>query len=441
MIEGTTKGTTMKAILFSIAFTLVTTAAFAQPTPGAVQSESIIIIGGTAHLGNGDKIEGAAIGLKDGKITFVGSEKGIDEAEWDQVIDGSGKHIYPGFIASNSTLGLQEIGAVRATRDQSEVGKFKPNVRALIAFNTDSEITPTVRTNGVLMGQITPRSGTISGQSSVMHFDGWNWEDAVVRMDDGVHLNWPSVYHKHREKSKVNIQQVKTYDQERREIESFFGSAQSYNQLKHQEKKDLKFEAMRGLFDGTKTLYAHANDAKQLTEVVNFKKKFNLKKVVVVGGYESWMVADMLRDNNVAVMIRRIHSVPWYAEEDLDLSFKLPKLLQDEGVKFCLENSGDMEQMGTRNLPFYAGTAVAYGLTYEQGVQSLTLSAAEILGIDDTCGSLEKGKDATLFISNGDALDMMTNDVTYAWIQGRVLDLDNRQKQLYRKYKAKYDGE
>lgn len=132
--------------------------------------------------------------------------------------------------------------------------------------------------------------------------------------------------------------------------------------------------------------------------------------------------------------------MPWHSADDIDLPYKLPKLLEDEGVLFCLQNAGGMEQMGTRNLPFYAGTAVAYGLTYEQGVAAISLNAAKILGVDKQCGSLEKGKDATLFISEGDALDMMTNSVSFAFIQGRQIDLDNRQKQLYRKYMGKYEA-
>ena len=415
-------------------------AATAQQTPAPVQSERILVLGGTAHLGTGSKIEGAAIGFENGIITLITSESNVKASDWDQVIDAKGKHVYPGFIAPNSTLGLQEIGAVRATRDQYEVGTFKPNVRTLIAFNTDSEIPPTVRTNGVLMGQITPRGGRISGTSSVVHFDGWNWEDAVVRADDGIHLNWPSMYHVHSDKGQRNIAKRKTYDQQKREIEDFFGRAKAYL-TQESGLTDVKMEAMKGLFDASATLYVHANDAKQISEAVHFKKAWGIGKMVIVGGYDSHLVADLLRDNEVGVMLRRVHQVPRHTDDDVDLPYKLPKLLQDEGVTFCLENAGDMEQMGTRNLPFYAGTAKAYGLTYEQAVRSISLSAAVLLGIDDMYGSLEVGKSATLFISEGDALDMIGNNVVHAYIDGRSIDLDNRQKQLYRKFKAKYDAQ
>jgi imidazolonepropionase-like amidohydrolase len=140
----------------------------------------------------------------------------------------------------------------------------------------------------------------------------------------------------------------------------------------------------------------------------------------------------------VPVMVQRLHELPRFAEDDVDLTYKLPKLLDDAGVMFCLQNAGDMERMGTRNMPFYAGTAVAYGLDYEKAVAALSLNTAKILGIDDRYGSLEKGKSATLFISEGDALDMLGNKVVQAFIDGREIDLTNRQLQLYLKYQGKY---
>ena len=215
------------AILF-ILTGFVSTAFLSQQTPAPEQTRSILILGGTAHLGTGDAIEDAAIGFRDGKIDFVGRTFQADKSKYDETIDATGKQIYPGFIVTNTTLGLQEIGAVRATQDQYEVGTFRPNVRAIIAFNTDSEITPTVRSNGVLMGQITPRNGVISGASGVVQFDGWNWEDASIKMVDGIHLNWPSTHHKHAVDGKIDIRKRKTYTQQKHEIERYFAEARAY---------------------------------------------------------------------------------------------------------------------------------------------------------------------------------------------------------------------
>lgn len=430
-----------KALLTLVLGVGVAVAAVAQPTPAPDQKESILILGGTAHLGTGDALENAAIGFRDGKIDYVGFARTVDRARYDRVIEANGRHIYPGFIAPNSTLGLQEIGAVRATRDDAEVGTFKPHVRSIIAFNTDSEVTPTVRSNGVLMGQITPRGGVISGSSAFVHFDGWNWEDAALKTVDGIHLNWPVTHHRHWQDGKIDIRKRKTYDQERHEIQRFFSEAKAYAEAGERSStavRDLRQEAMRGLFDGTLRLYVHANDVRQITEAVHFKREMGIANLVIVGGTDAPAVADLLRDNNVPVMVKRVHSLPRFAEDDVDAPFRLAKELEDEGVLFCLQNAGGMEHMGVRNLPFYAGTAHAYGLTYEQAVQSITLNAAKIIGVEAFCGSLETGKDATLFISEGDALDMRTNYVTEAFIQGRAIDLDNRQRQLYRKFQAKY---
>jgi imidazolonepropionase-like amidohydrolase len=395
-------------------------------------------------LGTGDAIEDAAIGFRDGKIDFVGRTFQADKSKYDDIINASGKQIYPGFIVTNTTLGLQEIGAVRATQDQYEVGTFRPNVRAIIAFNTDSEITPTVRSNGVLMGQITPRNGVISGASGVVQFDGWNWEDASIKMVDGIHLNWPSTHHKHSVDGKIDIRKRKTYDQQKHEIDRYFAEARAYAQA-HPEPSasvmDVRHEAMRGIFDGSLALYCHASDVRAITEAVHFKREMGIKRLVIVGGYDAYLVGDILRENNVGVILTSVHRLPRFKEEDIDLPYRLPKLLSDEGVLFALQVDARMTEMNTRNLPFYGGTARKYGLTEEQAIMALTRNPARLLGIDDVCGTIERGKDATLFISEGDALDIRTNYLTHAFIQGRTIDLDNRQRELYRKFQTKYGAE
>lgn len=429
-----------------------------QASPAPEQTYSILLYGGTAHLGDGTLIEDAAIGFDHGKITYVGSMHNTDQSKWNQVINTEGKHIYPGFIAPNSTLGLMEIGAVRATKDFREVGRFKPNIRSLIAYNTESEITPTVRSNGVLLGQITPRGGILSGTSSIVQFDAWNWEDAALRIDDGIHLNWPRVFAKKREQGKTSIEEDKRHRDVKEEIYSFFEKSKAYfdekrnsisndqednavNLPDNAKEMNLKYESMQGIWDGNQTLYVHAYDIKQITDAVNFKKHFKIKNMVIVGGYDSYLVADLLKDNHVSVMLQRVTSLPDYQDDDYDLPYKLPRLLDEAGILFCLENSGDMEQMQTRNLPFYAGVAVGFGLNHEKAIQAITGNTAKILGIDDRVGTLQVGLDATLFVSEGDALDMRTNNVTFAAIQGRRIVLDNRQKALYYKFKAKYRQE
>ena len=414
-----------------ILFLLMQINLFAQQTPAAVQSEAILITGATAHLGNGEVIANSVIAFENGKLTLVGdaTRVRIDPSNYQQIIDASGKHVYPGFIAPNTTLGLIEIEAVRATNDTREVGYFNPSLRSIIAYNTDSDITPTVRSNGVLMAQVVPQGGTVSGQSSVVQLDAWNWEDAAYATDNGMHLRWPRMY------SWWGNEKNKDYDKQKAEIENTLKEALAYTKKTKPAKTNLKLEAMAGLFDKSKTLYVHANSAKSITEAVLFAKEYDLR-MVIVGGKDAWMLTDLLKKNNVPVIIGDTHSLPSRTDSDIDEPFKTALIFQEAGVLYCFSMGGAWQQ---RNLPFQAGQAVGYGLDKEDAITALTLNTAKILNIDKTAGSLQEGKDATFFVSEGDALDMRTCKVTHAFINGRAIDLDNKQKALYRKFKAKYE--
>lgn len=406
--------------------------------------KSVLLMNGTAHIGNDSVIQNSIIGIKGGKIVLVADAKSanFDKTAYDEMIDATGKQVYPGIIAPNSTLGLTEIESVRATNDFRETGTTLPNIRTLIAYNTDSKIIPTVRTNGILLAQITPRGGLVSGTSSIVMLDGWNWEDAAYKIDDGIHINWPTIQsRKFLDEDNIfpgPFEKNKDYIKQTDALKKLFADAKAYNETPIKEEANLRFEAMKGLFNGTQTLFIHSNSVKEMVEAVNFVKLNGISKVAIVGGKESWMITDLLKQNNIAVVVSRVHDLPTYPEDDIDLPYKLPYLLQKAGVLFCLNNEGDMEAMGARNLPFMAGTAAAYGLTKEQALRSITLNTAKILGIDKTTGSIELGKDATIFISTGDALDMKSNNVERAFIKGNNIDLNNDQKALYEKYKTKY---
>ncbi len=413
-----------------------------MPVPAKKQTKSILLMNGTAHLGNGQVIQNSVVGFKDGKISLVADATVIrlDKSAWDTAIDCSGKHIYPGFIAPNSTLGLTDIEAVRATNDFRDVGGFNPHVRSQIAYNTDSKINPTVRTNGVLLAQVTPRGGRISGMSSVMALEGWNWQDATVKADDGVHLNWPSYYSRswNEEDGFSAYTQNKDYETQRQNLEKFFAESKAYAENPGTVETNLRLAAMNGIFTGAQVLYIHADLLKEIAESVSFAKKFSITRMVIVGGSDSWKCTELLKQNNIAVMLSRVHSLPLRTDDDVDQPYKTAAQLQDAGVLFCIQNEGDMEASNARNLPFQAGTCVAYGLKPEQAIAALTGNSAKILGIDKLTGTIEIGKDATLFVSEGDALDMKTNNVTWAFIQGKKLDLRNEQIELYKRYEEKY---
>jgi len=427
----------IKLIILSIVCVCI---ANAQQTPAEVQSKAVAIVGGTAHLGNNSIIQNSLIIFENGILQTVSEYNKTEDLSKMEVIDAKDQHIYPGFIVANSTLGLIEIDAVRATDDDEELGDWNPHIRSLIAYNAESRVVESMRPNGVLLAQISPRGGRISGTSSIVHLDAWNWEDAVIKADDGIHLNWPSTFSRGRWwlGEDPGLKSNPKYSSQTSEIEAYFNNAKA-NSNNAKAKLNLPLNAMRGLFDQSKTLYIHVNDEKGIVDAVEFSNSQGLSKSVIVGGYEAFKVANYLKENAISVLLNRVHSRPNHDDHDYDLPYKMAYLLVEAGVTVGLETSGDMERMNSRNLPFYAGTTVAHGLSKEQALQLITLNTAKILGIDSHYGSLEVGKSATLFISSGDALDMRTNNLTNAFIDGRNISLESHQTKLWKRYSKKYE--
>ncbi len=420
---------------------LVSVSLFAQQTPAPPQTTDFTIEGATAHLGNGEVIKNSLIMFSKGKITFVGKAE-TKIGRIGKVIDAKGKHVYPGFIAANSTSGLVEVDAVRASNDKQETGTYLPHIRSLIAYNTESKVTESLRPNGVLMGQITPRGGIISGTSSVVQFDAWNWEDATMRTDDGIHMNWPSKISFGRwwageEKGPKSNKNYKTTIDE---VRTMMNDSKSY--LKgNKSPKNLVLESLKGLFDGSQTFYVHVGGEKEILDAIAFCEELGIDNLVIVHGGDAHKVADVLAAKKIPVLIDRAHRLPSSSDEDIHFPFKHAKMLVDKGVVVGIGIEGQMERMNSRNLPFYAGTYAAYGLDKEEALKMITSNTAKILGVDDKVGTLEVGKDATLFISEGDALDMRTNILTDAFIQGRKISLESHQTKLWKRYSNKYKNQ
>ena len=423
----------MRIIFCTLLFSCFAILSFGQyvPTPAEAQNQAILLKGATAHLGNGQVIENAYIAFADGKLTVVEENAASTNFNTHKIIDVTGKHVYPGFIAMNSVLGLREIGAVRATNDHREVGTLNSHIRSIIAYNTDSEVVPTVRSNGILLAQITPQGGLISGQSSLVHFDAWNWEDAVVKVDEGVHVNWPRQFSFSRRRG---AKKNEKFAEQVLEIETFLHAALAYTKKDIIEDRNLKFEAVRGLFDGTKKMYIHANEVKSIESAVLFAKKFDITPVIM-GGRDSWLITDFLKKNGVSVVLNSTQSLPRYEDSDIDQPFKTPLQLQNAGVSWCFSHGDYWSQ---KNLPFIAGQAVAFGLSYEDAIAALTASPAKIMGADKQVGTLETGKQATLIVSEGDVLDMRTSKIVHAFIDGREINLSNKHKVLSEKFSKKY---
>jgi len=403
------------------------------------QEKSILFLNGNLHPGNGESLSSAAIGVKNGKISLIKNSLAYSytTSDWDTIIDLKGKFVYPGFVATNTTLGITEIDAVRATRDFQEVGEFNPHIRSQIAYNVESDVIKTVRANGILICQPTPRGGIISGTSAAMALDGWNWEDATIAANDGIHLNWPSSIQRNSEDKKVK-EKSKEYAEKKSEIYAFFEAARSFSLDKTPDESELRYEALKQCFKGKKRVYIHANELQQLNDIIDFSQHFQLAFPVIVGGYDSYLISRKLKDAKIPVMLYRPHSLPQREDDPTDLPFQVASKLQAEGVLFCIQNQGDMEAMNARNLPFLAGTARAYGLTDDQAVAAISYNACKIMGIDSLYGSIEVGKSATLFVSDGNALDMRTNNVSLAIINGKFVDLNTKQKELYQRYSNKY---
>ena len=432
---------TMKKILISI-LALASLTSYAQnPAPARPQTKTIALTGGTVHIGNGQVIPNGVVLFNNGIITSVVDgtvvRLNLNDVE---VIDVSGKHVYPGIISPAATVGLEEIGAVRATVDKQEVGILNPNIRALIAYNTDSEIIPTIRNNGVLLTQAMPQGGTVSGSSSVMMADGWNWEDAVLKKDDGIWLNWPGYFSRdfNFEDFTITLKKNEKRTEAISALQATFADAKAYAAVLKPASVNLKLEAMRGLFSGKQNLYVRADYAKDIIEAVTFAKSLGIPKVVIVGGEEANRAVTFLKDNNIPVILSALHRLPNREDEDVDLPYRMPGILQKAGVLVGLSYAD--EWWRTRNLPFLAGTASGFGIPdREEALKLVTSNNAKILGIDTMVGTLEKGKHATLFVSAGDALDMRTNVIEQVFIQGRKVNLDDRHKRLYKTYKDKYE--
>jgi hypothetical protein len=415
-----------------------------SPVVAPAQKKPVMLVGGTIHIGTGDVIENGTVVFSGGKITSVGKSADIkiDKTGF-EVIDVTGKQIYPGLIFPNTSLGLVEIGSgVEVATDNREIGDLNPDVRAIVAYNTDSHVIPVLRSNGILLAQIVPTGTLLPGTSSVVQLDAWNWKDAAYMIDNGIQLGWPrkSSFGGRRgggDFSQAATTGPTTYDKNVEALEKIFTDAVAYAAVEKPKDFNLRLESMKGLFDGTKILFIITAEPKGIIEAISFGKRYGVKKMVLAGADESaWAVKDFLKENNIPVLLADPLSLPKYDYSDTRLPFKLAAMFEKEGILVGLTYS----KQAYGNLPFAAGQTVAYGLTKEEALQTITLNSAKILGIDDKTGSIEVGKDANIVVSTGDILDMSTNNIEYAFITGRNINLDNKHKQLYRRFQAKYDN-
>jgi imidazolonepropionase-like amidohydrolase len=434
---------TKYSTLLILTFAVFAVNAKAQETvyPAGPQKGISAITHATVHVGNGTILTDATILFEKGKITAVGA--GVTIPKGATEIDGTGKQVYPGLILPNSSLGLREISAgVRGSNDYQEIGENNADIRSIVSYNTDSKIINVLRANGILLAHVSPLGELIEGRSSVVQLDAWNYEDAEYKANTGMYISMPSFMARRggrggfmRGMMGGGGDPLKAAFDKIEIIKTYFTEAKAYCQEKVHANNNLKLEAARALFEGKQKLYVRANEVKQMLLAIDLGKTFGFN-IVIVGGGESFQIAGLLADNKIPVILDETHALPASEDDDVDQPYKTPAQLQKAGVLFALNDMSDNSKQ--RNLSFNAGTAVTYGLTKEEALSSITLNAAKILGIDNITGSIEAGKDANIIISTGDILDMRGNQLSNIFIQGRVISLDNKQLQLFERYKHKY---
>ena len=407
------------------------------------QTNPIFLVGATVHTGNGETIENGVVAFNEGRITLVGKADDIMPriklSADTQIIDLSGKHIFPGMIGAVTLLGLDEISALRAMRDFEEVGDSTPEVRAFVAVNPDSTLIPVARTNGILTAGVFPTGGLISGRASVIALDGWTNEDMTLDRDAGLIINWPTMRPGRNRFGEERSGADDRIEQRMATLNEWFDQALAYRALKKSDAStptDLRLEALGTVLPGDdqNPVFIRADDYDQIVAAVNWAagRKF---KPVIIGGQDAHLCTDLLKAHDAAVVVQGVHRFPKRADSAFDDPFTLPAKLEAAGVRWCLASGAETGH--ERNLLDNAGMAVAYGLPLEAGVRSLTSSAAQILGMGDELGTLENGKRATLIVTDGHALEN-TSFVVHAFIDGRKIDLSNKQTELRDKYREKY---
>jgi imidazolonepropionase-like amidohydrolase len=402
------------------------------------QSEPVAIQGATIHTVTNGVIENGTILFNDGVITAVGAN--VDIPAGTRIVDGTGKHIYPGLIDAYTTVGISEIGAVGVSNDVNELGDFNPNVRADVAVNAESRHIGTSRSAGVLVAFSTPGGGLVSGMSSALSLEGWSWEEMSLESAAALNVNWPNPNpRRFRGFGGFRPQEEEdppTYEEQVQDLKAFFGEARAYRDAVaagEELRTDSRYAAMMPVFDREIPVVVAADGAAQINDAVTWALEEDIR-VVIRGGQDAIHVADRLVANDIPVILTSTMAAPGRAYEGYDGAYTMPAQLHEAGVRFAI--SGGSGSLYTNRLPWEAGVAVAFGLPEDEALKAVTINAAEFMGIDDRVGSLEPGKQATFLITTGTPLDM-TNDIEQSYIQGREIDMMDIQKFFFEKYMTK----
>jgi len=417
-------------------------------------AETLLLKGAAVHTVSGAALSQGEVLIQNGKVVqvFDVSKQTLTRRllPTDTVeVDLKGLHLYPGLVLLDASLGLEEIRAVRATVDEAEVGEFTPDVQSWIAVNPDSELLPVARANGVAYFEPVPQGSAVAGQSALLALDGWTTEQMTVRKPLALHVFWPrmelNMTPKEQAPDKAKWKSLDEQTKERaaklRALEDFFKEAQAYAKAKDAAGKgeataptpDPSWEAMLPFVRGERSLVIHADEVRQIKSAVAWVAT-NQFKVILAGGLDAWRVAGLLATNRIPVIFEHVFALPSRDSEAYDAHFRAPEVLRKAGVTVAFTVGGGFAAALAKNLPYEAAQAVAFGLPADEAVKGITLYPAQIAGVADRLGSIEAGKDATLFAMDGEVLDIRAN-VKRMWIAGKEVSLENRHTRLYEKYK------
>jgi len=406
--------------------------------PGAPQKQPVALTGATIHPVEGPVIEKGTLVFDGGKITALG--KDASPPANSETIDLAGKHVYPGLFEPVNDVGLIEINSIRATVDNQELGQLNPNVRTVVAVNPDSEHIPVTRSNGVLLTLAAPLGGLMSGRSGVIQLDGWTWEDMTLKADVALLIQWPqSSGGGRRGRGGSEEGAPQRAEQGVEQLRQALADARAYRAARAADPsfpRDARWEALQDVLTGNLPVIVNADDLRQINAAVAFAEQEKLK-LIIAGGYDAPRCAALLKKHDIPVIVGGTYRLPRRRGDAYDTAYALPAELHKAGIRFCISSRARFGASQVRNLPYHAAAAVAFGLPADEALKAITLYPAQILGVADRVGSLTIGKDATLFVADGDPLDTPTQ-ITAAWIGGHKVDLNDRHKTLYHKYEQKY---
>jgi imidazolonepropionase-like amidohydrolase len=422
----------------------------------AADNNTFLLRNATVHPVSGPAIQNASILVVDGKIADIGQK--IAPKGKVRIVEARGLHVYPGMIDSGSPIGLAEIASVRETVDTGEIGDFNPQLRALIAVNPSSEHIPVVRANGITSVLVTPgtagggRGGAagslISGQASLVHLDGWTWEEMEIRRGAAMQMAWPVIQMPRGRGADIEAllpglaarrttfaEARRNQQQQVQKIQDFLDAARRYQKAKAAGEviqPDLRYEAMIPVLDGKQPLMIFAAREREIREALDFAAREKLK-IVLAGVRRPGKTLEDIAKRNIPVVLGTTFVSPLEDDDPYDEPFTLPARLHQAGVKFAFASFG---VQFARNLPYQAAQAVPFGLPYDEALKSVTLNAAQIWGIDNEYGSIEKGKYADLIVTDGDPLEVRTQ-VKMMFIKGMAVDLESKHTRLYKMYSAR----